>query len=281
MVKIDNLVKEYGDYRLDVSMTIPEGMIVGLIGKNGAGKSTTIKSILGLIKPQAGQVTVLGKEVSKLSASEKGQIGVALSDSGFSMYLCPNDVLPILRKMYKDFDENYFVAKCGEFGLPMNKQIKEFSTGMKAKFRVLVAICHKAKLLILDEPTSGLDVEARNEILDILRDYMSEDESRTILISSHIASDLEGLCDELYLIHNVKVLLHDETVTILDEYGVIKVSEEEYEKLEKQYLLQCKKEAFGYACLTNQKCYYRENYPQMVVENAGIDDLILLMSGGK
>lgn len=281
MVKIDNLVKEYGDYRLDVSMTIPEGMIVGLIGKNGAGKSTTIKSILGLIKPQAGQVTVLGKEVSKLSASEKEQIGVALSDSGFSMYLCPNDVLAILRKMYKDFDENYFVAKCGEFGLPMSKQIKEFSTGMKAKLRVLVAICHKAKLLILDEPTAGLDVEARNEILDILRDYMSEDESRTILISSHIASDLEGLCDELYLIHNGKVLLHDETVTILDEYGVIKVSEEEYEKLEKQYLLQCKKEAFGYACLTNRKCYYRENYPQMVVENAGIDDLILLMSGGK
>ena len=99
MVKIDNLVKEYGDYRLDVSMTIPEGMIVGLIGKNGAGKSTTIKSILGLIKPQAGQVTVLGKEVSKLSASEKEQIGVALSDSGFSMYLCPNDVLAILREL--------------------------------------------------------------------------------------------------------------------------------------------------------------------------------------
>ena len=280
MVKIDNLVKEYGDYRLDLSMTIPEGMIVGLIGKNGAGKSTTIKSILGLIKPQAGQVTVLGKEVSKLSASEKEQIGVALSDSGFSMYLCPNDVLPILRKMYKDFDENYFVAKCGEFGLPMNKQIKEFSTGMKAKLNIIIALTHHAQLLILDEPTAGLDVLTRDEIIDILRDYM-EQKDCTILISSHISSDLESLCDDLYVIDHGQIIMHEEMDTLLSQYGVLKVSKEDYENLDKDYLLEVMREPFGYSCLTNERQFYSENYPTIVIEQNHIDTMIPILLKGE
>ena len=281
MVIVDHLEKDYKDFHLGISMELADGMITGIIGKNGAGKSTTIKSILGLVKPDRGKVLVFGKNANALTAKEKEDIGVAFSDSGFSMYLTVKDVNCILKKMYEKFDETAFVHQCGKLGLPMDKQIKNFSTGMKAKLRVLVAISHGAKLLILDEPTAGLDVEARNEILDMLREYMSEDEKRSILISSHISSDLEGLCDDLYLIHDGKVILHEDTDRILAEYAVLKMDEKDYAALDKQYILKTKKESFGYICLTDQKKFYMENHPRMVVEKASIDDLILVMTGEK
>ena len=136
-------------------------------------------------------------------------------------------------------------------------------------------------VLILDEPTAGLDVEARNEILDLLRDYAAEDENRTILITSHIASDLEHLCDDIYLIHGGKQLLHEETDVILEQYGLIKADEAQYAALDKEYLLGSRKEPYGYACLTNDRKYYEENVPGLVVERAGIDEVILMMTGGK
>lgn len=281
MVEIDKLVKNYGDFHLDISMKIPEGVITGIIGKNGAGKSTTIKSVLGLVQPDSGSVKVFGKEASLLTVEDKSRLGVALSDSGFSMYLNVNDVDHILRKMYKDFDETFFLKKCEEQKLPLNKQIKDFSTGMKAKLRVLVAISHNAGLLILDEPTAGLDVEARNEILDLLREYMAKDEKRSILISSHISTDLEGLCDEVYMIHNGKVALHDEMDVIMSRYAKLKPDEKMYERMDKSYLLAVKKESFGYTCLTNQKQFYLENYPGLVVENGSVDELILMLTGDK
>lgn len=281
MVKVEHLIKRYGDYCLELSMEIPHGRITGIIGKNGAGKSTTIKSILGLVKPDEGNIRVFDKPVAQLNCGDKQDIGVALSDSGFSMYLTVKDVMIILQKMYEGFNETFFRETCEQLNLPMDKQIQKFSTGMKAKLRVLVAICHDARLLILDEPTAGLDVEARNEILDLLRKYMQEDENRSILISSHISSDLERLCDDLYLIHDGKVLLHEDTDKILDEYALLKVEDREYDALDKQYILNTKKETFGYICMTSQKRFYMENYPKIVVENATIDDLILMLTGGK
>ena len=246
MIKVDNIVKRYGDYSLNISMNIPAGNITGIIGKNGAGKSTTIKSILGIVRPDEGSIQVFGKDTKKLNVKDKQDIGVALSDSGFSMYLTVDDIIHILKKMYDKFDDKEFTELCIKQGLPLNKQIKDFSTGMKAKLRVLVAISHKAKLLILDEPTSGLDIEARNDILDMLRQYMSEDENRSILISSHISSDLEGLCDDVYLIHNGRVLLHEDTDKILDEYAILKLDETGYEQIDKKYIIKTKKVSFGY-----------------------------------
>lgn len=281
MVTVKNLVKRYGDFCLNVSMEIPAGTITGLIGKNGAGKSTTIKSILGLVKPEEGEVLVLGKQASQLTAKDKENLGVALSDSGFSSVLDATDIAKIMKKMYHQFDEKAFLDQCQKLHLPLNKQIKDFSTGMKAKLRVLVALSHKAKVLIMDEPTSGLDVEARMEILDILRDYMAEDEERSILITSHISSDLEGLCDDIYLIHGGKILLHEDTDTILSSYAILKVDEQKLKELDQQYLLKIKKEGFGYSCLTAQKQYYAENYPGIIIENAKIDDLILSLTGGE
>lgn len=281
MVKVDNLIKNYGDFRLEISLEIPAGTVTGIVGKNGAGKSTTIKAILGLIKPDGGHVTIKGKEANALTGREKASIGVALSDSGFSSYLRVEDVICILRKMYPNFDEDFFRSSCRAQGLPLHKQIKEFSTGMRAKLRVLAAISHKADLLILDEPTAGLDVQARNDILDLFREYLVKNDNCSILITSHISSDLENLCDDIYLIHDGKIVLHEDTDTILSEYALLKVDEDTYEKMDKSYILRTKKEHFGYVCFTNEKQFYAENYPGIVMENGSIDDLILMMTGGK
>ena len=190
------------------------------------------------------------------------------------------DLIHILRILYPSFEESAFLEKCQKLELPLNKKIKEFSTGMKAKLKVLVAISHNARLLILDEPTAGLDVLAREQILDMLREYMIPGD-RSILISSHISSDLEGFCDDLYLIHNGKILLHEDTDILLSEYGILKVTEEQYQQMEKRYLLKKKKEAFGYCLLTNQKQFYQENAPELTIEKGTIDELITMMIKGE
>ncbi|MGN0367797.1 MAG: ABC transporter ATP-binding protein [Wujia sp.] len=280
MIVVQDAKKRYRDFELDVSLEVPTGRVTGLIGKNGAGKSTTIKMILGLVKPDSGVVTVFGKESVGLTGNDKENIGVALAEAGFSSYLCVDDVEKVLRKMYPKFDRNFFNRKCKELGIPMHKVIREFSTGMRAKFRVLVAMSHKAKLLIMDEPTVGLDVEARNEILDMMRAYLTENEENSILVTSHISSDLEELCDDIYFIHEGKILIHEDTDVILNQYGILKVDDAMYEKLDKEYIIKTLKQKYGYACFTNQKAFYKENYPGIAIENGGIDELILIMTGG-
>ncbi len=277
MVKIEKLVKAYGDFRLDLSMEIKDGTVTGIVGKNGAGKSTVIRAILGLIRPDSGQITINGKELSRLSEAEKARVGAALSDSGFSSYLRVEDIVCILRKMYPVFDERFFRSQCTSLRLPFDRKIKELSAGMRAKLRVLVAISHRAGLLILDEPTAGLDAEARNDILDLLRQVMIDNDRCSILLTSHISSDLEGLCDEIYLLHDGKIVLHEDTDILLSNYAVLKVREENYETLDKRYLLSTKKESYGYLCFTNEKQFYAENYPGLVMEKGKIDDLILMM----
>lgn len=280
MLKIDHLQKQYGNFSLDCSLEVKAGCITGLIGQNGAGKSTTFKSALGLIAKDSGTISLLGKEIETFSARDRENLGVVLSDSGFSGYLTPRDYLPVLKQMYHNFQEDYWKEQLQKLKLPLDKKIKEFSTGMKAKFKVLTALSHQAKLLILDEPTAGLDVVARDEILEMLRNYMEAEEERAILISSHISSDLETLCDDIYMIHNGQMILHEDTDILLADYALLKVSKQQYQELDSRYLLKVKKEPFGFSCLTNQKQYFRENYPQIVMENGSIDKIIVMMIGG-
>ena len=277
MLKISHLQKNYRGFSLDCSMEVQPGMITGLIGRNGSGKSTTFKALLGLIHPDGGEIKVFGKKAEELKPEDKQKLGVVFADSGFSMYLTAEGVANIMKSIYPDFDREKFLQQCRRFNLPTDKKIKEFSAGMKAKFKVLAALSHKAELLILDEPTVGLDVIARDEVLNMLREYMEENESSSILISSHISSDLESLCDDFYMIHAGKIILHEDTDVLLSDYAVLKVSEEEYEKLDQQYLIKIRKEAYGYRCLTNQKQFYMENYPDVVIENGKIDDLVVMM----
>lgn len=281
MLKIEHLKKNYKDFSLDCSLELKPGCITGLIGQNGAGKSTTFKAILGLISTDSGNISIFGKDLKDISIKDREEIGVVLSDSGFSEYLRIKDLIPILQSLYPQFNQSFFLEQVQKFQLPQDKRIKAFSTGMKAKLKMLIAISHEAKLLILDEPTAGLDVIARDELLDLLREYMEKDEGRSILISSHISSDLESLCDDLYMIHDGKIILHEDTDILLSDYGLLKATDEQYQEIDKQYLMRIKKENFGYSCLTNQKQYYIENYPQVVIEKGTIDDVIMLMIRGK
>lgn len=280
MIKMQNVRKKYGDFEFDMSMEIPEGRITGLVGKNGAGKSTAIKLMLGLTRPDSGSISVFGSEGKELSPALKQKIGVSLAESGFSSQLSIEDMKHILSKMYREFDRQLFTKQCEKMKLPEKKKMKDFSTGMKAKLKVLTALTHNADLLILDEPTAGLDIEARNEILDLLREYVTYNEKSSILITSHIATDLESLCDDIYLIHDGKMVIHEDTDVILEQYGVLKVSEEQYEKLDQRAILKSRKESYGYACFTNDRKFYQENYPDIVMEKGGIDELILMMTGG-
>lgn len=280
MLKIEHLKKRYDSFSLDCSLEVRPGYVTGLIGQNGAGKSTTFKAILGLIAADGGTITILGKDVSKITTEDKQKIGVVLADSGFSGYLTIYDILPVMERLYRKFDRKAFMKRAEYFGLPLRKKIKGFSTGMKAKLKVLIAISYQAELLILDEPTAGLDVIARDELLEMLRDFMEEDERRAILISSHISGDLESLCDDLYMIHEGKIILHEETDVLLGDYGILKADEKQFEGLERRYILRYKKEGYGYRCLTDQRQYYVENYPQLAVEKGSIDEVIMMMSKG-
>ena len=281
MLKIKDLKKSYDLFQLDVSFEIPRGCITGLIGANGAGKSTIFKGILDLISIDGGTIEIFGKDYKTLSKKEKEKLGVVLAESGFSGFLTVQDVAKILENMYSQFDKAMFFDYCKRYQLPLKKQIKEFSTGMKAKLKILTAISHKAEFLLLDEPTTGLDVLAREDLLSMLSEYMEENENRTILISSHISTDLEGLCDDLYMIDNGKVVLHEEIDTLLGQYGLLKISSEQYDTLDKNYLLRKKRESWGYACLTNQKQFYLENYPSYTMEKGSIDEVITMMIKGE
>lgn len=280
MLKISDVRKQYQGFSLHCSMEVRPGCITGLVGRNGAGKSTTLKAALGLIHIDGGQVEMFGKDIHDLDEEDKQKLGVVMSDSGFSMYLSIRDIDRILKYMYSDYDHEQFMQWCEHFELPLDKKMKEFSTGMKAKLKVLVALCHNASLLLLDEPTVGLDVVVRDELLDLLRSYMEQDENRSIVISSHISSDLETLCDDFYMIHDGEIILHEETDVLLGEYALLKVNEAEYENLDSQYILKSRRESYGYSCLTNQRQYYMENYPDLVMEKGNIDDLVLMMKGG-
>ena len=281
MIKVNNVIKEYGDFALNVNLHIKKGNVTGLIGKNGAGKSTLYKAILNLINPDDGFVEVDGKRVKYMDGKDRADIGVVVADSFFSSYLSIKSIRKIMQDSYEQFDEKYFDKKVKEFRLPLNKPIKEFSFGMKAKLKMICALSHNARLLLLDEPTLGLDVIARDEVLELLREYMTLNEDNTILISSHISNDLEHLCDDIYMIDDGKIMLHEDTDVLLSKYALLKVDEKTYKNLDKEYVLKTMKEGFGYTLLTNEKQYYQENYKDIVIENAMIDNIILMMVKGK
>ena len=274
MIQIKNIKKSYQDFLLDCSLTIEKGSVTGIIGKNGAGKSTLYKAILNLINIDSGNILVFNKDIKELDVKDKADIGVVLADSFFSSYLNIKDIRKIMMDSYETFDVTFFDKKVNEFELPVNKAIKSFSFGMKAKLKMLCALSHNAKILLLDEPTLGLDVIARDEILELLREYMAKDSDNTIMISSHIASDLESLCDDIYMIDDGKIILHEDTDVLLSNYAILKVDDQTYESIDKNYIYKVKKEDYGYALLTNQKQFYYENYPKIVIQNCSIDDVI-------
>lgn len=281
MLRMKNVRKSYGDFQLDCTFEVADGCITGLIGENGAGKSTSFKIVQGLVIPDSGEIELFGKPYKDITLEEKKKTGAVLSESTFSEIFTVRDIVRIMQVMYADFRKEEFLSRCRQFSIPLDKQLKGFSSGMKAKLKLLVALSHDTKLLILDEPTAGLDVAARDSLLDLIREYMEEDEERSVLISSHISGDLEHLCDDIYMIHDGKIVLHEETDVLLGNYGILKVNAKQYEKLDKSSLMRVRKESFGYRCLTDQIHYYRENYPDAVIEKGTIDEVIMMMIKGE
>ena len=279
LLKIDGLKKNYKDFSLDCSLQIKKGNVTGVIGANGAGKTTTFKAILGLIFTDGGSIEILGKDISKITKEDKMQIGTVLAETGFSTQLKVKDIIGIMKAMYPKFDEERFLKKCEYYKIPVNKLIKEFSTGTRAKLRILTAMSYEARLLILDEPTLGLDYMTRNEIIDEMRDFM-ENEENGILLSSHISSDLEGICDDLYFLHEGKIKLHEDTDKILSDYGVLKVSREQHKQLDEKHILFKIQTEYGFEALTNEKQYYADNYPDYVIEKGSVDQVIRFITKG-
>ena len=178
MLSIENFRKRYDDFELDCTMSVEPGQITGIVGANGAGKSTLFKAILGLVKGDSGRITLFGKEPQQLTREDKEKIGVAFTNAGFNEYLRIKDIVPVLSNVYPSFEKEKFLGSCKKLNLSLDKKLKEFSTGMKAKLNVLIAVSHQAPFLILDEPTAGLDVTAREQVLDLLREYMTEVDGR-------------------------------------------------------------------------------------------------------
>lgn len=229
-VVIANLKKTYGDFTLEIpSLTLPGGCILGLIGENGAGKSTTIRLILDMIRKEEGEITVLGEKTGTKGFERiKEDIGVVFDEPGFPPSLTGKEIGRILRHTYRRWDPAAYDRLTEQFGLPMDKKFSEYSRGMKMKLSIAAALSHEPKLLVLDEATSGLDPLVRDEILDIFMDF-TRDESHSILVSSHIVSDLEKLCDYVAFLHKGQLLLWEEKDRLAERYGVIQCMEDEIE----------------------------------------------------
>lgn len=281
MLEIKNLKKEYNKFQLDCSFNIEDDHVVGLVGRNGSGKTTIFRAILGLLCPDSGEINLFGKPVSQLNENDKERIGVTFPNSFFSGEFTINEIKKIMTATYPaKFNASDLDLKCSKFKLPIDQKVKNFSTGMQAKLKLLLAMSYEADFLLLDEPTSGLDVIVRNEILGMLQDYLDQKNNRSVLISSHISSDLEQLCDFIVLIDDGKIILQEETDNLLNNYGILKVYDEEYPSLEKEYILAAQKRNYGYACLTNERKYYQENYPKLAIEKGSIDEVLMLLTKG-
>ena len=226
---IQNLTKTYPGFTLDnVSLTIPGGCVLGLIGENGAGKSTLIKSVLGMIRPDSGTVTILGNERRTPLVME--DVGVVLDEVGIPSCLTTAQVGRVMAASFRNWDQAQYERYLKALALPEKKEFKDFSKGMKMKLGIAVALSHHARLLILDEATSGLDPVVRDEVLELLRSFVAQ-EDHAILMSSHIVSDLEKLCDYIAFVHKGRLLLVEEKDRLLEEYGLFLGSREDVDAL--------------------------------------------------
>ena len=281
ILEIKNLSKKYDGFELkNVNIELPKGMIMGFIGENGAGKTTTIKAILNIINRDAGEIKIFGLDNKENERKIKEDIGVVLDDSFLSEYLNPSDINKIMKNIYKNWDEKLYFKYIEDFKLPKEKISKEYSSGMKMKLKIAVALAHHPKLLILDEPTSGLDPVARNEILDIFQEFI-QDENKGIFVSSHITSDLERIADYITFINNGEIILTKTRDELLENYGIVKCSEEQFKKIDKKDYIKYKKNKYEYDVLIKNKYEFKNNYDISVIDKPSLEDIMLIYIKGE
>ena len=258
-----------------LSLTLPQGCILGLVGENGAGKSTTIKLILNSLHASSGRITLLGKDHLSLSPLEREEIGVVLDEASFPLALNAREINLVMQKTYSHWQSDVFRRYLERFSLPENKSFSGFSRGMKMKLAISVALSHQAKFLILDEATSGLDPIVRDEILEIFEDF-TRDETHSILLSSHIVSDLEKLCDYIAFLREGKLCFCEEKDRLLDEYGVLHCARQTLEALDPQAVLGVRRSEYGVEALVKRK----EVPGTLPVERVSMEELIILYAKG-
>ena len=280
ILEIKNLSKKYKDFELkDINIELPKGMIMGLIGENGAGKTTTIRAILNLLNDTSGEIKIFGLDNKEYEKQIKEDIGVVLDDSFFSDNMNPKDINKIMRNIYKNWDENVYIKYLDDFKLPSNQNIKEYSSGMKMKLKLAVALSHKAKLLILDEPTSGLDPIARNEILDVFQEFI-QDENNSILVSSHITSDLEHIADYITFISDGNIIFCKSKDELLDNYGIVKCSEEQFKEIDQKDYINYKKSKYEYELLIEDRMEFKRKYNIQIIDKPSIENIMLIYIKG-
>lgn len=279
-IEVRNLTKEYENFKLEnTSFNVGKGTIMGFIGENGAGKSTTIKAILNLIKKDNGLITVLGKEINRNEKGIKNELGIVLNDGNFNEKLNVKAINKIMKNIYKRWDDDVFYKYIEKFNIDTSKKIEEFSKGMKMKLSIAIALSHKAKILILDEATSGLDPVARDEVLDILMEFIQNEEN-SILMSSHITSDLEKIADYITFIHNGKIIFSENKDKLIYDMGVVKCTENQFKTIEVQDRMFYKKGIFNYEVLIDNRDEFSKKYPSLVINNSNLEEIMLFYIKG-
>ena len=275
ILEVKHLCKKYKGFELqDVNITLPKGMIMGFIGENGAGKTTTIKAILDIIRDYTGEIKLFGGD------NRKEDIGVVLDDMFFPEILTPNDINSIMKDIYNNWDSKLYFKYLNDFALPRNKQIKTLSKGMRKKLEIATAISHHPKLLILDEPTSGLDPIARNDIIDIFQNFIQNEEC-SIFLSSHITTDLEHIADYITFINDGKIVLSKTREELLEEYGIVKCSKADFEKIDKKDFIKYKKNKYEYDVLVENRKKFNKKYRIETVDKITLEELMILMIKGE
>lgn len=277
-IEIKDLTKKYRDFTLDsISFTLPSGSIMGLVGENGAGKSTTIKLIMNAISRDGGSVSVLGCDNrSPAFTAVKNDIGVVLDEAYFPEVITVANVNAIMKNTYANWREETYYEYIRRFALPAKKPFKDFSRGMKMKLAIAVALSHQPKLLILDEATSGLDPMVRDELLDIFNEFTRE-EDHSILLSSHIVSDLEKICDYITFIHRGKLVFSEEKDRLLEEYAIVKLPRAAFDDLPLEAVKGKKVTQYGVEALVLKSAIL----PSVKIQHTSLEDIVLFLAKGE
>lgn len=278
---IKGLTKTFDNFKLNnINMVIPKGSIMGLIGENGAGKTTLIKCILNLIKKDSGNINVLDFDIDNSDGIYKEYIGVVFDECLFNEIYNSKDINKIFKGIYKNWNESEFFSYIKKFNIDEKKKIKEYSKGMKMKLSIAVALSHNAKFLILDEAMSGIDPIVRNEILDIFMDFIQNDEN-SILISSHITSDLEKVCDYITFIHNGEIFASRNKDLFIEEYGILKCGNDEFQNIDKEDILSVRKNNFNVEILVDKKYKMKNKYKNFIIDNVTLEDIMMFVIKGE
>lgn len=280
-ITLRNLNKNYPDFKLNnINLDVPKGCIMGLIGENGAGKSTIINLLLNEIKEESGSICINGLDLKEHEKEIKQDIGVIFDECNFIETFKVKNLNVILSNIYKNWDTDYYYELIRRFSLPENKKIKAFSKGMKMKLNFACTLAHRPNLLILDEATSGLDPIMRDEILLLLQEFI-QDENHSVLLSSHITTDLEKIADYITFLHNGQILFSKTKDELLYSHGILRCGQEVFSSLHKEDMVAYRKEDYEWKVLVENRELIRKKYPNAIIDQATIDEIMLFHIKGE